>query len=136
MIRKLLGKARDVVRARLDERSGGGSTDSRGSDSPADDPISVPNCFVTFTDHDSSVAIHSGQTLLHAVIRGAIPLPHECGGLASCGECRVAKVEGEVSDRREIETSILKIMGKPLDGRLACQTLVFGEVTVTVADPK
>jgi len=136
VIRKLLGKAREVVRARRDQRSGSGSANVRGHDSSDSDPITVPNCVVTFTDHDCSVTIHSGQTLLHAVIRGAVPLLHECGGLASCGECRVAKVEGEVSERREIETRILKILGKPLDGRLACQTLVFGEVTVTVADPE
>jgi 2Fe-2S ferredoxin len=133
VIRKLLGKVREVARNRRGERSAADQPDS-GSSTSGTDPIELPGCQVTFTDYDRTVAIHRGKTLLHAVIGAGVPLPHECGGLASCGECRVAKVEGEVSERREIETNILKILGKPLDGRLACQTLVFGEVSVTVAD--
>jgi len=133
VIRKLLGKVRAVARNRREEPAASARPDSSGSASSSE-AIGLPDCEVTFTGYDRTVAVHRGKTLLHAVIAAGVPLPHECGGLASCGECRVARVEGEVSERREIETRILKILGKPLDGRLACQTLVFGEVSVTVAD--
>jgi ferredoxin len=133
VIRKLLGKVRAVAKGRRDAPRATRS-ETKPLAQPDSDPVALPECQVTFVDYDKSIAVHRGKTLLHAVTRAGIPLLHECGGLASCGECRIASVIGEVSDRREIETRILKIMGKPLDGRLACQTLVFGDVAVTVAD--
>jgi len=133
MIRKLLGKVRNVARERrASQRSTPEPREAATQSQP--DPVALPDCEVTFVDHDKTVAVHRGKTVLHAIIRSGIPLPHECGGLASCGECHVAGITGEVSDRREIETRILKILGKPLDGRLACQTLVFGKVSVTIAE--
>jgi len=135
VIRKLLGKVREVARGRRTQGSGAGGADHAAAATPSQQPLQKPDCKVTFVDHGKSTLVHRGNTLLQAVVRAGVPLPHECGGLATCGECRVAKVAGEVSDQREIETKVLKIMGKPLDGRLACQTLVFGEVSVTVADP-
>ncbi len=132
MIRKLLGKVRDVARGRQASQRSSQETESRAAQ-PEPESVALPDCQVTFVDHDKTIAVHRGKTVLHAIIRGGIPLPHECGGLASCGECHVASITGEVSDRREIETRILKILGRPLDGRLACQTLVFGEASVTIA---
>ncbi len=132
MIRKLLGKVRDVARRRQASQRSSQQTERPAAQSEPD-PVALPDCQVTFVDHDKTVAVHKGKTVLHAVIRSGIPLPHECGGLASCGECHVSRITGDVSDRREIETRILKILGKPLDGRLACQTLVFGDVSVTIA---
>ncbi len=134
MIRKLLGKVREVARGRRAQSSGTDGSGRGSGELPSSQPLQKPDCEVTFVDHGKSTMVHRGNTLLQAVVRAGVPLPHECGGLATCGECRIAKVEGEVSDRREIETRVLKILGKPLDGRLACQTLVFGEVLVTVAD--
>ena len=135
MIRKLLGKVRDVARGRRATEP-----TQTAAPSPADhvdaeaEPITPPDCEVSFVDAGKTIMVHRGKTLLHAIVRAGIPLPHECGGLASCGECLIASVTGEVSDRREIETRILKILGKPLDGRLACQTLVFGEVRVRIGE--
>jgi ferredoxin len=132
MIHKLLGKILDVARRRPASRHSAPKTERPAAQSEPD-PIALPDCQVTFVDHDKTIAVHRGKTVLHAIIRGGIPLPHECGGLASCGECHVSSITGDVSDRREIETRILKILGRPLDGRLACQTLVFGAVSVTIA---
>ncbi|MBJ93507.1 MAG: hypothetical protein CMP23_03430 [Rickettsiales bacterium] len=131
MIRRLLGKLRGSLR---DHRQGAEQAESATPAETADAMSSVkrPDCEVRIEDRDCSVAVHAGKTLLDAITRAGLALPHECGGLASCGECHIAKAEGEISERREIETRILKIMGKPLDGRLACQTLVFGNARVWI----
>jgi len=76
--------------------------------------------------------------LLRDVLREAGVSPHNggadrlnCRGLGSCGTCAVA-VEGAVGDRSRRERLRLTVPPHdPDDGlRLACQTRVFGDVTV------
>lgn len=76
--------------------------------------------------------------LLRDVLRAAGVSPHNgaadrlnCRGLGSCGTCAVA-VEGAVGDRSRRERLRLTVPPHdPDDGlRLACQTRVFGDVTV------
>ncbi|OCQ97870.1 iron ABC transporter substrate-binding protein [Oscillatoriales cyanobacterium USR001] len=53
-----------------------------------------------------------------------------CGGYGQCGTCIVEIVEGEenLSPRTDVENR--KLNKKPINYRLACQTLVNGPVSV------
>ncbi|MBC8123781.1 MAG: (2Fe-2S)-binding protein [Gemmatimonadaceae bacterium] len=53
-----------------------------------------------------------------------------CGGVGQCGTCIVEVLSGgeNLSERTEVEKS--KLRRKPDSYRLACQTLVYGEVTI------
>jgi ferredoxin len=76
--------------------------------------------------------------VLRDVLRAAGESPHNgqsswfnCHGLGSCGTCAVA-VEGPVTYRNRRERLRLKIPPHDPDAnlRLACQTLVLGDITV------
>jgi len=58
-----------------------------------------------------------------------------CGGVGSCGQCRIRVIEGEVTPPTLTE---LNRLGRELIGqgiRLACQTRPLGDVRVAIDDP-
>ncbi len=68
-----------------------------------------------------------GATLLEAARQAGASLSAVCGGMGTCGDCRVRVVAGEVSSPTEAEEEALA------DGfRLACQAHVLGDVRVDV----
>lgn len=77
-----------------------------------------------------SVAVQSGETLLHAALRHGIDFPHSCrvGGCASC-KCRL--VSGQV---RELTETGYILSDEELDAGfiLACQSVPRGEVEIEV----
>ena len=78
--------------------------------------------------------IESGrrEPLLHAALRAGIPFTHACGGRGRCSTCRVVVVEGlpGCASRNPREQAIAKQLGFGPQFRLACQTVVTGDVTV------
>ncbi|KAJ1635886.1 hypothetical protein T492DRAFT_963621 [Pavlovales sp. CCMP2436] len=52
-----------------------------------------------------------------------------CGGAGQCGTCRVEVSGDGCTPRTAVEQAKLK--GKPASYRLACQTVVNGDITVT-----
>jgi ferredoxin len=87
---------------------------------------------------DREIECETGE-ILRDVLRDAGVTPHNgladtlnCGGLGTCGTCAVA-VEGSVSERNARERRRLSFPPHdPEDGlRLACQTRVRGDLTVT-----
>ncbi|MEL0169428.1 MAG: 2Fe-2S iron-sulfur cluster binding domain-containing protein [Pseudomonadaceae bacterium] len=77
-----------------------------------------------------SVAVQSGETLLHAALRHGIDFPNSCrvGGCASC-KCRL--VSGQV---RELTETGYILSDEELDAGfiLACQSVPRGEVEIEV----
>lgn len=64
-----------------------------------------------------------------------LPLNHSCGGFCSCTTCHVLIKEGaeNVSPAEEDELDLLDMLaGGTPQSRLACQTLVKGDVTIEI----
>lgn len=79
-----------------------------------------------------TVEVSSGTTLLASAAIAGIELMRSCGGIGACTSCRVQILEG--SDRLSrigpAEEEQLRESGILATHRLACQAVVFGNVTV------
>lgn len=69
------------------------------------------------------VKAHPGESLLDLAIRMKLPLQHSCGGMGTCGTCRVIVREGlgELTSPGEVEKEIIQDRGFVESERLACQ---------------
>jgi len=78
-----------------------------------------------------------GDSLLALLQRHAHPIATACGGVASCGLCRLTVVSGQqlLSPLKPEEVHHLGNVAKLISARLACQSVVAdaeGEITVEV----
>lgn len=89
---------------------------------------------VTFEDKENSPlkTENLGATILETALKHEYPLYHLCGGNAKCTTCRVFITEGldKLSSRNEREQTLADRKGWPSEIRLACQTEVFGNVSL------
>ena len=91
---------------------------------------------IKFVNENQEVQASSGANLRFKALENDINLYKfidklmNCGGYGQCGTCVVEIVEGmeNLSPRTEFEER--KLRRKPANYRLACQTLVKGQVTV------
>ncbi len=86
---------------------------------------------VTFQPHGRSVSVLRGTTLLEAAARAGLVIETPCGGVGTCGKCRVRVTKGcgepTAGDRRVFSSAELR------DGwRLACRNAVVCETVATV----
>lgn len=75
-----------------------------------------------------------GTTILQAARALDVSISHYCGGMASCGTCRVEIIDGAdaLSDIDGRETMVLGSQSAAAGNRLACQARILGAVTVKV----
>lgn len=94
---------------------------------------------IRFLPDHKVVETKKSQTILSAALKAGIPHTHACGANARCSTCRVLIVDGmeNCSEPTWKETRIVKKLGFNSAFRLACQTVVSGQVTVRrlVLDP-
>jgi len=88
---------------------------------------------VTFQPQGRAVHVLAGTTLLEAAARAGLVIETPCGGVGTCGKCRLRVIspamEPTAADRRVFDADALR------DGwRLACQNRVQAETTVVVPD--
>ncbi len=64
-----------------------------------------------------------GETLLSLALRLKLPLHHSCGGMGTCGTCRVVVREGleQLPSPGEVEQEMIQDRGFSKIERLACQ---------------
>lgn len=69
------------------------------------------------------------MTVLEALVRENIDIDHSCGGMGSCGTCRIFIVSGEsnLSDRSDIELEMAQDRGFAVNERLSCQSIICRE---------
>ena len=72
-----------------------------------------------------------GEKLLHALSHGGVHLPAGCGGAGTCGLCRVTVKDA--GDPLPIERTTLHRADLAKGVRLACQTVVRGDLALTIA---
>lgn len=91
---------------------------------------------IKFINEGKEIIIAQGANLREKAVQNQIDIytfkgkMMNCGGYGQCGLCVVEIVEGidNLSPRTDFENR--KLAKKPANYRLACQTLVNGEVSV------
>jgi ferredoxin len=88
---------------------------------------------VKFVPLDKEVEIRKGETLFKAARVNGIPLGSSCRGDCVCGWCKVEIVAGmeNLSQPDECEMKLMKNGNYGKHERVACNTRVFGDVSVT-----
>jgi ferredoxin, 2Fe-2S len=78
------------------------------------------------------VQVRAGTSLLAAAAAGGVELMHSCGGIGACTSCRVQILSGtdQLSPVGRAEREQLKESGILETHRLACQTMVYGDVVL------
>ena len=138
LLRKALGKGDDESKKKPvtnsvsddwnDAYKGGGDTAAVAEDGGADPSIVFENLGKTIT-------VKKGTTILDAAIAAEVDLDHYCGGMASCGACRVQVLpESQVSEMDMMEEATLDVVIEHDDDRLGCQTSILGPVRVIIPD--
>lgn len=95
----------------------------------------VPVRFVSQQgDPVGSGPVEGGISVLAAAMRLDVRISHYCGGMCSCGTCRIEVVEGaeNLSYARGNEQMVLGAERAAGGDRLACQARVLGPVVVRV----
>lgn len=85
--------------------------------------------FVTESGDTTKVQVPSGITLSDAALEAGIELNIPCGGQGRCGRCAVVVEEGAVRRRSTLRLSAADVEA---GYALACQTVVEGDVRVTI----
>ncbi len=73
-----------------------------------------------------------GSTILQASLKAGIKHTHVCGGHARCSTCRVYILEGleNCLPRNKKEQQMAQKLGFPEHIRLACQTIIQGDISI------
>ncbi len=81
---------------------------------------------VTFEPEGKSVLVDRGTTILKAAILAGLGIRSDCGGLGTCGKCKVLVRDPEiVSDITEVERKFLSSEDLEKGVRLACQARII-----------
>jgi 2Fe-2S ferredoxin len=69
------------------------------------------------------VPVKAGETLLDVALRAKLPLHHSCGGMGTCGTCRLIIREGLASLPPPdcVEAELIQDRDFAPEERLACQ---------------
>ena len=91
---------------------------------------------ITFLPDNVTIEVQPGTTVFNAAARAEIAIPSQCGGKCACALCRVKVVEGEglLSPMRWDEECHMGNAFFLTRERLSCQSQVFGDMTVEIAD--
>jgi ferredoxin, 2Fe-2S len=85
-----------------------------------------------FANLDITTRVARGTSILDAAIEAGLDLNHYCGGMCSCGSCRIILVSGDVSPMDDMEDATLSVVKEDENDRLGCQAKVLGDVVVEV----
>lgn len=90
--------------------------------------------FALTVDGHATIEVKGGSTILAGAIGGGVDISHYCGGMASCGTCKVAVVAGaeNLLAATGREQMVLGSQSSAGGDRLACQARVVGPVTVRI----
>ncbi|MFM2153121.1 MAG: hypothetical protein RL199_1556 [Pseudomonadota bacterium] len=94
----------------------------------------MPN--IRFLPADITVDARSDENLRDAAIRCGVHVPSTCGGVASCGLCKVKVVDGadRLNAMTQGEIGKLGNVFFITKERLACQAVASGDLTCEVPD--
>jgi ferredoxin len=87
---------------------------------------------VTYQTSGKTIEVEQDANLLRTSIRYEGSVPYKCGG-GLCGTCRVQIVDGQEHLSKIMKKEVDRLGQEKLDQgfRLACQTFVTGDVTIS-----
>lgn len=82
------------------------------------------------------VEASQGESILEACLRAGVAVEHSCGGMGSCGTCRVFVTQGldTLDARNELESEMAVDRDFPAHERLSCQTIPVDGLRVVTTD--
>lgn len=88
---------------------------------------------VTLLPRKIIINAERNESIYDVVRRNGIPLGSSCGGDGVCDKCRVTIVSGaaSLSKINEIEARLILEHGFEKNERVACQTKILGNITIT-----
>jgi uncharacterized 2Fe-2S/4Fe-4S cluster protein (DUF4445 family) len=92
---------------------------------------SIKKCKVIFESENKEIEVRQESTLLDAAREADIHINASCNGKGSCGKCKLIVDSGNVKIG---PTALLSAKEKEKHYVLACQTKIFGDVTVKIPD--
>jgi 2Fe-2S ferredoxin len=90
---------------------------------------------VTFLPTGRAVEVEPGTPLLVAAEKAGVEVEHNCGGVATCGNCHVVVREGWEAlppATEDEEDGLDAAVGLTPRSRLACQLKVTADLTVEI----
>lgn len=94
-----------------------------------------PTDTIYYENRGVEVGFQSGMTVLEALTEAGYEISHSCGGMASCGTCRVtASVSGGavLPVRNDLEQELADAMEYAESERLSCQLLAIRGLRIKV----
>jgi ferredoxin len=90
---------------------------------------------VTFLPEKKTLEVKAGTNLMTAIIEAGLPIGSSCGALGICAKCFVEVVKGieNLSKPNPNEIKLLKRENFEPHIRIACQTKIKGDVSVTTS---
>ncbi|MFD2372131.1 2Fe-2S iron-sulfur cluster-binding protein [Brevibacillus sp. GCM10020057] len=87
---------------------------------------------ITFHTSGKTIEVEKDANLLRTSIRYEGAVPFKCGG-GLCGTCRVQIVDGQENLSKVMKKEIDRLGSEKIEQgfRLACQTFVTGDVTIS-----
>ncbi len=85
---------------------------------------------VRFEGQGTEIQVASGTSILDAALEADVDLNNYCGGMCSCGSCRVIVISGELSELDDIEEATLDLVRESDRDRLGCQARVQGDIKI------
>lgn len=84
----------------------------------------------SFGEEHSLPAV-AGASILEIAVENSVEIHHSCGGMGSCGTCRIRLLseKGALPARSETEAEMAQDRGFESDERLSCQ-VVFPEYEI------
>ena len=81
---------------------------------------------ITFEDQYGTTVereVDAGATVLEIAVENSVDISHSCGGMGTCGTCRIhlSILSGQPLERNEIEREMATDRGFLADERLSCQ---------------
>lgn len=77
---------------------------------------------ITLLNEDLDIPFKDESTVLELLLNNNIDIDHSCGGMGSCGTCRIiVSSEMPLPERNEIEAERADDLGFKKEERLACQ---------------
>lgn len=91
---------------------------------------------IRFDHLNQIIETKSHQTILSIANAHDIDIPHYCGGCNRCGTCVIKVIEGQnnISVAKGNEEMVLGVDKFRKGHRLACQTIVLGDVTIQIPE--
>jgi ferredoxin len=90
------------------------------------------------TGEGRRVDLRPAFSVLNSLLAAGVAIPHDCGGKALCGTCRIRIREGGagLSAKTGLEASRLAAVGAGPEERLACQTHCLRDIVIEIVGRK